>query len=106
MRDIATMHADVIAQKPARLGRSPTLLASSWGAPYYLQLCAPFIQPPPAWQTPPAVPFQMGYSSGHSSIVTCFSAVPFEYRVGIREMQNRAHFITHSAIQLISRWVL
>lgn len=27
MRDVATMHADVIAQNPARLGRIPTLPA-------------------------------------------------------------------------------
>ena len=40
MRDTATTHADVIAQKPARFGRIQILPALSWGAPYYLQLCS------------------------------------------------------------------
>lgn len=62
MRDITTMQADVIAQKPARFERVQTLPALSWGAPYYLQLCGAFIQHPSACQTPPAVQFQMGNS--------------------------------------------
>lgn len=85
MRDIATTHADVVAQKPARFGRIQTLPALSWGAPYYLQLCRVFIQHPSACQTPPAVHFQMGNSSGHSSTVACISAMPFEYSTGSGE---------------------
>lgn len=95
MRDITTMHTEAIAQKSGKFGMIQTLPALSWGAPYHLQLCETFIQHPSACQTPPAVLFQMGNSSGHSSIVTCLSAVPFEYNVGLGQMQNSTFHYTH-----------
>lgn len=88
MRDTATMCAEVIAQKPGKSEMIQTLSALSWGAPYHLQLCQTFIQHPSACQTPTAVHFQMGSPSGHSSIVTWLSTVPFEYKVGSGERQN------------------
>lgn len=105
MRDITTMHTEAIAQKPGKFGMIQTLPALSRGAPYHLQLCENFIQHPSACQTPPAVLFQMGNSSGHSSIVTCSSAVPFEcHSSTVRGMERckTAHFITHPAIHLIT----
>lgn len=88
MRGTATVCTEVIAQKPGKSEMTQTLLALSWGALYHLQLCQTFIQHPSACQTPPAVHFQMGNLSGHSSIVTWLSTVPFEYRVGSGEMQS------------------
>lgn len=43
MRDIATMHTEVIAQKPGKFRMIQTLPALFWGAPYHLQMCETFI---------------------------------------------------------------
>lgn len=74
MRDITTLHADVIAQKSARFGMIQTLPALSWGLPTIRSCVETLFSILQLTDH-----FQAGNFRGHSSIILCFSAEPFKY---------------------------